>query len=260
LNVRDIPNSVRPSFMNLSWKSFLCILFAVACSAADRPIRAVIITGGCCHNYKFQSQAITQAISKVAQVQWTVLHDPRNGTTGEIDLYKDPNWAKAFDLVIHNECFADTENPDYIRSITEAHKAGTPAVVIHCAMHTYRKASIDDWREFLGVTSKRHDHMAKYPVTAADPAHPVMKDFPEKWITPADELYVIEKVWPGTKALATAVSERDGKTYPVAWVHQYGNARVFGTTFGHSDETFRDPVFLNLLARGFLWATGELKE
>jgi type 1 glutamine amidotransferase len=237
----------------------ICLLLAVNCLAADKPARALLVTGGCCHNYAFQSQAITQAISRVANVQWTVLHDPRKGTTGEIDLYQDPKWADSFDLVIHNECFADTDNVDYIRAITEAHKGGTPAMVIHCAMHTYRKAAVDDWREFLGVTSRRHDHMAKYPVKAADAAHPIMKDFPETWVTPADELYIIDKLWPNAKPLATSVSERDGKTYPVAWVNQFGKARVFGTTFGHSDETFRDPVFLNLLARGFLWATGELK-
>jgi uncharacterized protein len=232
--------------------SFLLVMCS---AAADRPIRALIVTGGCCHNYSFQSQALTQAVSKVANVQWTVLQDPRTGTSGEIDLYQKANWADPYDIVIHNECFADTDNPEYIRKITAAHQAGTPAMVIHCAMHTYRKAKIDDWREFLGVTSRRHDHMAKYTVTPAEPSHPVMKNFPEKWVTPPDELYVIEKLWPGTKALATSVSLEDGKSYPVAWVHEYGKARVFGTTFGHSDETFRDPVFLNLLAQGFLWAT-----
>ena len=34
---------------------------------ADKPIRALIITGGCCHNYAFQSQAITPMLR--AQLQ-----------------------------------------------------------------------------------------------------------------------------------------------------------------------------------------------
>jgi type 1 glutamine amidotransferase len=238
---------------------FILLLLSIStCLAADKPIRALIITGGCCHNYAFQSQAITQAVARVANVQWTILQDPRTGTVGEIDLYKDPKWADPYDIVIHNECFADTDNPEYIRRITEAHRAGKPAIVIHCAMHTYRKATIDDWREFLGVTSRRHDHLGKYTVSPAAPTNPIMKDFPEKWTTPPDELYVIEKIWPGTKPLATSVSDQDGKTYPVAWTHEFGKARVFGTTFGHSDDTFRDPVFLNLLSRGFLWASGKL--
>jgi uncharacterized protein len=241
--------------MNCVLRFLFAFTLVISASAADR-VRALIVTGGCCHNYNFQSQAITQAIDRVATVQWTVLHDPRTGTRGEIDLYKNPKWGSDFDVVIHNECFADTDNPEYIRSITEAHKAGLPALVIHCAMHTYRSAKIDDWREFLGVTSRHHDHMSKYPVKAVDRDHPVMKGFPETWVTPSDELYIIEKLWPGAKALATSVSERSGKTHPVVWVNQFGKARVFGTTFGHSDETFRDPVFLNLLSQGFLWAAG----
>jgi uncharacterized protein len=146
------------------------------------------------------------------------------------------------------------QSPEYIRKITAGHKGGTAALVLHCAMHTYRAAEVDDWREFLGVTSRRHDHMARYTVKPSDATHPIMKDFPEAWTTPPDELYVIEKLWPGAKALATSVSEQDGKTYPVAWINDYQGIRVFGTTFGHSDETFRDPVYLNLLAQGFLWA------
>lgn len=235
----------------------LLLCAAAISSAADKPLRALIVTGGCCHNYAFQSQAITQAIGRAASVQWTVLHDPRTGTVGEMDLYKNPKWAEPFDIVIHNECFADTDDAEYIRRITEAHKAGKPAMVIHCAMHTYRKAAIDDWREFLGVTSKRHDHMANYPVKPTQPGHPVMKGFPKTWTTPKDELYIIEKLWPGAKALAVSTSEQDGQTHPVIWVNEFGKARVFGTTFGHSDETFRDPVFLNLLSRGFLWAAGK---
>jgi type 1 glutamine amidotransferase len=39
-------------------------------------------------------------------------------------------------------------------------------------------------------------------------------------------------------------------------VSQYGKARVFGTTLGHSDETWADPVFQDLLVRGFKWAVG----
>jgi len=46
----------------------------------------------------------------------------------------------------------------------------------------------------------------------------------------------------------------------VIWTHQYGKARVFGTTYGHSDETFKDPVFLNYVSRGLLWAADRLNE
>ena len=227
--------------------------------AGKRPIRALLITGGCCHNYAFQSQAMTQGISKQANVEWTILQDTNTGTRAQIPLYDNPRWAKPFDVIIHNECFADTDSQEYVKKITAAHRAGKPAMVIHCAMHTYRAGKFDDWREFLGVTSRRHDHMSRYPVRVVAPEHPIMKGFPANWITPMDELYIIEKLWPGAKALALSTSEKGNQEQPVIWVNQYGKARVFGTTYGHSDDTFRDPVFINLLARGLVWSAGKLK-
>ncbi len=244
------------------------VLFAAAparLSAADantstgKPLRALLITGGCCHNYPFQTQAMTNAINKVANVEWKVVMEGGTGTRAEIDLYKNPDWAKPFDVIIHNECFADTDDPEYIRAITEAHKKGKPAMVIHCAMHTYRSAKFDDWREFLGVTSRHHEHQSRYPVKVVAKDHPAMQGFPSEWSTPMDELYIVEKVWPGTKVLAVSVSEKTGKEQPVIWANDYHGTRVFGTTYGHSDDTFRDPVFTGLLGQGFLWAAGKAK-
>ncbi len=216
--------------------------------------RALLVTGGCCHNYPLQSKALTEAISAELNVKWTVVNKGGNGTKAKIDLYDDPEWANGYDLVVHNECFAGTTDPDYIRKITQVHYQGVPAIVIHCAMHTYRGTDIDDWKKFLGVTSRRHEHKSRYKVKVVAKEHEIMHDFPDNWVTPKDELYVIEKLWPNAKALAVSVSERTQKEHPVVWINTFGKAKVFGTTYGHSDETFGDPVFLNLLVRGFEWA------
>ena len=233
--------------------------FAAEKLHSGKPIRALLITGGCCHNYQFQAEAMTNGISQKAAVAWTVVNEGGNGTRAEIDLYRDADWAKPYDVVVHNECFADTTNTNYIRRILAAHRAGKPAVVSHCAMHTYRSLKLDDWREFLGVTSRMHVHQSRYPVKVVAREHPVMRGFPENWVTPMDELYIIEKLWPGAQALATSVSEKTGKEQPVAWVNNFHGTRVFGTTYGHSDATFADPVFIDLLGRGLLWSAGRLK-
>jgi len=223
-----------------------------------KPLRALLITGGCCHNYPFQSSQLTNALAKFAAVNWTIIQEGGEGTKAQISLYDNPAWAQGYDVVVHNECFADTSNADYIRKITTAHREGVPAVVIHCAMHTYRATDIDDWRQFLGVTSRRHDHLTRYPVRKLRSNHPIVQGMPEDWVTPMDELYIIEKLWPTARMLATSLSEEDGKVHPVLWVNQYGKARVFGTTFGHSEATFRDPVFLDYVSRGILWVSGRL--
>jgi len=237
-------------------------LMGVSCAVTPdkpaKPLRALLITGGCCHNYAFQTVALKEGVAKHADVEWTVVMEGGTGTDAMIPLYDNPDWAKGYDVVVHNECFANTKDHAYIRKITSAHHAGAPAVVIHCAMHTYRATDIDDWREFLGVTSRRHDHQSNYAVKKFAAKHPILKGVPDDWITPKDELYIIEKLWPNATALATSKSEKDGTEHAVIWTNQYGKARVFGTTYGHSDDMFRDPVFLDYVARGLLWAAGRL--
>lgn len=220
------------------------------------PVKALIVTGGCCHNYLYQTFALGSGVQKVANVDFEVVNVGGRGTEAMIPLYDDADWADPYDVVIHNECFANTAEPDYIRRITEAHRGGVPAVVVHCAMHSYRAAEIDDWREFLGVTSRKHEHQSNYPVKVQMPDHPVMEDFPTDWVTPMDELYLIEKLWPNAKILASSVSEKDSSEHPVMWVNHFGGTRIVGTTYGHTDETFGSDVFIRFLARAILWTSG----
>jgi len=232
---------------------------SVAGFAAPAPVRALLITGGCCHDYEFQAKTLSEGIKKYGDVTWTIVNEGGKTKDTKIALYDNPNWAKPYDVVVHNECFADVKEIAYVRKITAAHQAGTPAVVIHCAMHTYRGLEEDDWREFLGVTSRRHDHQSAYPVRVVVKDHAIMRDFPEKWVTPMDELYVIEKLWPRARALATSVSEKDKNEYPVIWVNDYRGTRVFGTTYGHGSVTWEDPTFIRVVSRGILWAAGRTK-
>jgi uncharacterized protein len=225
---------------------------------ATKNIAVLLVTGGCCHDYDYQSKAMQLAAKeRGVAIDWTIVNEGGKGTKAMIDLYKNPKWHEGFDVVIHNECFADTDDEEYIRSITKPHLEGLNAVVIHCAMHTYRSATIDDWREMLGVTSKHHEHQSKYPVTVVQKDHPIMQGFPTiDYKSAMDELYIIEKVWPSTTVLATSKSEKTGEEQPVYWTNQYGKGRVFGTTYGHSNDTFSDKVFLDALVKGIVWAAG----
>src|SRR5687767_13319826 len=46
----------------------------------DRPIRALLVIGGCCHDYEKQKDIITKGVSERANVQWTVAYEPDKGT------------------------------------------------------------------------------------------------------------------------------------------------------------------------------------
>jgi len=217
-------------------------------------IRALVISGGPFHDYILQDKILLEALSNALPIDWTVILEGGRATNAQIALYHTPAWAKGFDIVVHNECFADVTDGSYLRKITAAHRGGVPAMVIHCAMHSYRDAKIDDWREFLGVSTRRHTRQHRIAVKVADPNHPITRGWKTDWVTPMDELYVIDKLWPNAKAVATAISPEDQNEYALAWVNDYGGTRVFGTTLGHGNDTWQDPVFQDLLVRGFKWA------
>jgi len=225
---------------------------------ATTKLRALLITGGCCHEYAQQGLLLAQELSRRANIEIKVVQDPgADGTKHRISVYEKENWAEGYDLILHNECYSDEKDPAWLERIVKPHRSGVPAVVIHCAMHCYR-APTNDWFQFVGVTSHRHGSHFAYPTLNVQPKHPVMIGFPTVWSTPMEELYHIESVSKNATPLATGYSPETKRGEANVWVNQYGQARVFGTTIGHYTKTMQDPVFLDLLARGMLWACGKL--
>lgn len=245
--------------------TFTAVLaLAAVAQAADtpeaRPLKALLITGGCCHDYEAQKVIIPNGISARAKVEWTVIHEKGTGKEVRFDIYEKPNWSAGYDVVVHNECSGMIKDKAYIDKVIAGHSNGTPAVVIHCQMHTFRMLPSDEYREFLGVTSRRHGPQQPLDVKNLAPEHPIMRGFPSEWKTGKEELYAIEKVWPNTKPLAQAYALDNKKDHPVIWTHEFGKTRVFGTTLAHNNTTMRDPVYLDMLTRGLLWACDKLDE
>ena len=225
--------------------------------AGQKRIRALVITGGCCHDYAGETKILMDVMASRAPVDWTVVLETEGRatwTTTKARLYNQPKWSEGYDIVVHNECYANVDDAGFVRKIVAGHNGGLPAVVIHCAMHSYRALESDEWREFLGVTTRRHTRQHRIAVQVKDANHPVMKGFPLDWVTPMDELYVVQKLWPGAKPLASAVDPETGTEHPLAWTNENHGGRVFGTTLGHGAATWDDPTFQDLLVRGFKWA------
>ena len=45
----------------------------------------------------------------------------------------------------------------FVEGIAAPHKAGLPAVMLHCSSHSYRAADTDEWRMCVGITSRSHE-------------------------------------------------------------------------------------------------------
>ena len=232
-------------------------------SAAEppKPLRALLIAGGCCHEYGTQKDVLKKGLEARAHVQVDVVYSPDTSTKARFEIYEKPDWAKGYDVVIHDECSSDVKDMPYVQNILNAHKT-VPAVNLHCAMHCYRVGT-DDWFKFIGIQSMAHGPQEPIEVKFVDTAHPIAKGL-SNWTTIKEELYNNLKVFETAHPLARGkqlVKQRDGSTkevdYVVVWVNDYGSTRVFSTTLGHNTATVGDERYLELVTRGLLWACGK---
>lgn len=268
----------------------LSSLFAVATaamsagqvSASDvKPLRVLLVCGGCCHDYAVQHQLLKSGIESRINAVVDVAFNPDKTTKATFDIYTSKDWAKDFDVVIHDECSADVtkdSHPGYLENILAAHKNGTPAVNLHCAMHCYRWGNFQEpvktgaenaqWYEMLGLQSTRHDWKKPISINFVDPSSPIVKGM-GTWTTVDEELYNNVSLL-GARPLAKGKQmQKDKKTGAeveaetvVAWTHEYGEkkTRIFSTTIGHTNDTVGDARYLDMVTRGLLWTCGKLAD
>ena len=256
---------------------FLALAVCFSTSTATRadeakPIRALLVLGGCCHDYQAQQHILKDGISARAHVEITVSYDPDKGTRHLNPVYEKANWANGFDVVIHDECSADVKDPEVIERILKPHREGLPAVVLHCGMHSYRSEGFPKatpWFELTGLATTGHGPQTPISLSFVDKDHPITKGM-EDWTTIREELYnnSAGKLLDTAKALARgkqSVRRRGGKESTadavVIWTNTYNQkTRVFATTLGHNNETVADPRYLNLVTRGLLWSVDKLND
>ena len=227
---------------SLFWSRFTVVLTLLATllfglsgttSAQDgpKPIRALLVIGGCCHDYAVQKDLITKGISKRANVQWVIAYDPDKGTKHLNPVYGTADWAKNFDVIVHDECCADVNDMELVNRILEPHRQGLPGVVLHCAMHSYRTPGWNakkstPWFEFTGLQTTGHGAQIPIGLTFLDKDSPItlgQKD----WTTINEELYnnITGKLLETAQPLIRGKQGAKNETI-VAWTNTYmGKAR-----------------------------------
>jgi uncharacterized protein len=229
-----------------------------AAAESSKAVRALLITGGCCHDYTNQKEILTKGVSERAgkvPIEWTVLHEG-DKREHKHSVYAKPDWWRGYDVIVHDECFGYVDDDAFVEAIVKAHVDNhVPVVAIHCAVHSYRKAQTRAWSEMLGIRSEKHGPKQDIAVTYAKTDNAITKGL-KAWNSPKDELYNNVKVYEKTTPLATG-KQGDAEAV-VAWTNEYRGTRVFVTTLGHTNETVADPNYLELVTRGLLWAVGRL--
>ncbi len=255
VDFRPIQNWLLAAF-GLTW---LLLAGQVATAELPKPLKILLVTGGCCHDFLTQTELIKEGMEARAHVEVTYVQQGGNTQDAKIPLYENADWANGYDLVIHDECFGAVTDVEWCERILAPHKKGLPGVVLHCGVHSYRNDT-DNWHEFVGVTSRKHGKLYPHEVTNRDVDHPIMKNFGAVWNNPLGELYWIESVWPKAHPLAVAKNQENGNDEVCIWTNDYHGTRVFATTLGHHNETVESPVYLEFLTRGALWACDKLND
>jgi len=237
--------------------TLFCVIFiGIINVSATKPIKVLLVTGGCFHAYYYnQTKILVDSINKyVSNIEWDFVIGSET-TNDIVPVLSLKNWGKGYDLVIYNMCWGDVMDTSYINNICKNHLEGANAIVLHCTMHTFRDSGNEEWKKFLGIDS--HDHAASgiFKVTNVNQNHPIMKDFPTEWITPVEEeLYMVNRQFSSVTALATGTGD-DKKEYTCFWTNKYGNCNVVGTSVGHANESFQDHDYIIFLCRSVLWLT-----
>jgi hypothetical protein len=245
---------------------------------AAEPLRLLLITGGCCHEYAKQKDVLKKGIEERANVIVDQIHTDDTSTHPPLSILGHPDYAKGYDLVIHDECGSDISDPEIVQGVLKPHRDGIPGVNLHCAAHCYRIGNPNSpvtlgtphgyWFEYLGLQSSAHDAQVPISITFTDKQGPISTGLSD-WKTINEELYNNIHIFESAHPIASGkqiLKQKDGteksNTYVVVWTNEYGpkKTRVFSTTIGHNTATVKDARYLDLVTRGVLWATDHLNK
>jgi len=247
-------------------------------AADQKPLRALLITGGCCHDYANQKEILKKGLEARINVVVDQIHTDDKSTKPPLAILGKPDYAKGYDLVIHDECGSDISDQATVEGVLAPHRDGLPAVNLHCAMHSYRIGNPNEpatpgtphslWFEYLGLQSSGHGPQEPISITFTNKQNSIVRGLAD-WTTVNEELYNNIRLFDTVTPIARGKQTYKGRNgaertsdFVVVWSNLYGpkKTRVFSTTIGHNNATVEDPKYLDLVSRGVLWATGHLNE
>lgn len=249
------------------------------------PLQALYITSyeNIWHDYERQQQELIDGVSRFINIEFDLVGKDNRDS---LQLLERPEFALGYDVVLYNMCFADDFDLERIDNIiSQTRELGVPAVLLHCAMHSFQQTSPRypehqlelasaeyEWRErhpntefpywwrFTGVDTLSHDWARSVSAKRSSATHPLTKMLPEVLEIDHDELYRSLQVLEGVTPLYSAFSPESEREHLVAWTHTVGAGRVFATTLGHDHRATQHPAYQQLIAHGVAFVTGTLDE
>ena len=127
--------------------------------------------------------------------------------------------------------------------------SGKGFLALHCGI-SYENA---EYRSLLGASFVSHPPYQTLSIRIKDKAHPITADLSDFELR--DELYIFEFV-EFHRLNVLMECQFEVQSYPIAWTRTYGEGRIVYLALGHSVESFRNEMFLKLVANSVLWVAG----
>ena len=106
-----------------------------------------------------------------------------------------------------------------------------------------------------------HSKVMQATIHVTDRTHPSTVMLPIVWIR-TDEWYNLATNPRGRVNVLMTIDEKTykggtmGADHPIAWYHEYDGGRAWYTALGHTTESYYEPLFLNHLWGGIIYAVG----
>ena len=209
--------------------------------AKQEKISTLLYSGGVIHDWKGCGRALHKALKGVKELQVTQVRD-------DLDCLKRAA-IKKHDLIVFYHTGTELTQPQK-NGLLDWVNAGGGFVGIHSAADSFQQCP--EYRAMVGGYFVTHPAYRKYMVSVVDSEHPITQGIDEFFVE--DEQYVTDYDL-RNNVLATALYR--GKATPVVWTKSWGKGKVCWIALGHDEKACEHEVFVTLLERACLWASGD---
>lgn len=226
------------------------LFFGCMTNAQDTRVLIFTKTKGFRHQSIEKGREVIASLLQSSNIQVDSTENATTFTPGNLERY---------DALIFLNTTGDLFDEEQQQALVNYIRNGGGYVGIH--------ASTDaeyDWPwygKMAGGYFKSHPKQQEAMVRVTDKSHPATSMLPDEWKR-FDEWYNFKEVNPDIRVLARLdeTSYEGGEMqndHPIVWYHEFEGGRVFYSGFGHTDETFEDPLFQEHIMGGIRYAIGK---
>ncbi len=217
--------------------------------------RNVLLVTGENHDWKATSPLLEEQLEQDSRLSVTILND--------LAKLRSTNLSSYHAVVIHfKNSSPELPGREVFDRLRKFVRGGGGLVLVHFACGAFEEFR-DEYAEMVGRVwfginpppgRRQHDPRGVFEVLIQDSSHPITQGLAN--FETDDELYTCLIGDAEITVLATAISVVDSQPYPMAFVREFGDGKVFHCTLGHDVRALKTPAVSELYRRGCAWVAG----